>query len=64
MMREKNEAASMTPAAKPRRLSWIRIETTRPNSTGIAPTAVIAPAARLARVPVTMMFIAGPRLSP
>ena len=51
MIREKNEAESMTPAAKPSDRSRVARDGMRPNSTGIAPTAVSDPAARLPRKP-------------
>ena len=50
-IREKKDAASITPAVKPRSVSWDLTETFLPKRTGMAPTAVIAPAVKLARVP-------------
>jgi len=47
MIREKNDAASMTPAANPRKASWARIDIDQLNSIGTAPTAVMEPAAKL-----------------
>ena len=54
MISEKNEAASMTPAAKPSSRSRVAREGMRPKRTGIAPTAVSDPAARLPRKPSAM----------
>ena len=51
MMREKNDAASITPAAKPREMSRHFRDGVLPRSTGVAPTAVMRPAARLPRNP-------------
>src|SRR6056297_581263 len=48
---EKNDAASMTPAAKPSDMSRNARPGSRPASTGKAPTAVMSPAARLPRNP-------------
>jgi hypothetical protein len=54
MMSEKNEAANMTPAEKPSRASLSRCESLRTKKTHKAPTAVAAPAAMLAAVPMPM----------
>src|SRR6056297_3760555 len=51
MISEKNEAESMTPAAKPSERSRPARDGIRPKSTGTAPTAVSDPAARLPRKP-------------
>ena len=51
MMSEKKDAASITPAANPNDRSRVARDGVRPKSTGTAPTAVIAPAARLPRNP-------------
>lgn len=51
MISEKNDAASMTPAAKPSSASCVRTETLRPTRIGRAPTAVIRPATRLSTAP-------------
>jgi len=51
MIREKKEAASMTPAAKPSSTLWVCTPGFLKNSSGTAPTAVIMPAARLPSAP-------------
>src|SRR6056297_956331 len=51
MINEKNDAASITPAAKPSAMSRAARPGMRPARTGSAPTAVISPAARLPRKP-------------
>lgn len=51
MMSEKNEAASITPAANPNRTSCALTVTPRPSNTGMAPSAVIIPVARLPKIP-------------
>jgi hypothetical protein len=53
-MREKKEAASITPAAKPRNPLWSFGDMLRIASTGSAPTAVARPAAALAPVAVAI----------
>ena len=55
MIREKNDAASMMPAAKPRKASWARCDIDQLNSTGTDPTAVMAPAAKLPARPRRMI---------
>ena len=52
-IREKKDAASMTPAAKPSRAFCTRLETLRTSRRGKAPKPVAEPAARLARKPVS-----------
>jgi hypothetical protein len=54
MIKEKKDAANMTPAANPSDRSRVARDGMRPNKTGIAPIAVSEPAARLPRNPSKM----------